>query len=48
MKAVSEGRDPKGVVRDPAKNREIEIPAFEDVLGRKDFEKVTRLYEAAE
>jgi 5,5'-dehydrodivanillate O-demethylase len=48
MKAVAEGRDPKGVVRDPAKNREIEIPAFEDVLGREDFERVTRLYEAAE
>ena len=48
MAAVKEGRDPKGVLRDPAQNRDIEIPAFEDVLTRADFEKVTRLYEAAE
>jgi 5,5'-dehydrodivanillate O-demethylase oxygenase subunit len=46
--AVKAGRDPKGVLRDPAKNREIEIPVFEDVLGREDFERATRLHEAAE
>ena len=48
MAAVKEGRDPKGVLRDPAKNNDIVIPAFEDVLTRSDFERVTRLYEAAE
>ena len=48
MAAVKAGRDPKGIVRDPAKNHDIEIPAFEDVLTRGDFENVTRLHEAAE
>ena len=48
MAAVKAGRDPKGIVRDPAKNHDIEIPAFEDVLTRGDFETVTRLHEAAE
>lgn len=48
MAAVAAGRDPKGVVRDPARNGEIGIPAFEDVLEKAAFEKVTRLYEAAD
>lgn len=46
--AVAAGRDPKGVVRDPAQNGEIGIPAFENVLEKAAFEKVTRLYEAAD
>ncbi len=48
MAEVAAGRDPKGVVRDEAANREIAIPAFEDVLPKAEFEKVTRLYDAAE
>jgi len=48
LAAVEAGRDPKGVVRDPAQNRDIEIPVFEDVLSREDFERATRLHEPAE
>ncbi len=47
MAAVSQGRDPKGVLRQ-ASASEITVPAFEDVLDKSEFEKVTRLYEAAE
>lgn len=48
MAAMKAGRDPKGVVRDPAKNQEIKLEVFEDVLEKDDFERVTRRYEAAE
>lgn len=48
LAAVKAGRDPKGVIRDPAKNREINIEVFEDVLPREEFERVTRRHEAAE
>ena len=48
MAAVKAGRDPKGVIRDAARYNEINIEVFEDVLPREEFERVTRLYEAAE
>jgi len=48
MAAVKAGRDPKGVVRDAAKNHEIKLEVFEDVLGKDEFATVTRRYEAAE
>jgi 5,5'-dehydrodivanillate O-demethylase len=48
LTAIESGRDPKGTVRDATRNRSIEVPVFEDVLGRTEFERATHAHEAAQ
>ena len=46
--AVTNGQDPKGVMRDEARNSMIEIWRSEQILARADFERVVQRNEAAE
>jgi len=48
MVAVAANKDPKGTVRDETMNRVIEVPVFEDVLSKPEFDRTTQAYMAAE
>ena len=48
LKAVASGQDPKGIIRDQARNELIEVQVFEDILSKSEFERATQSYIDAE
>ena len=45
---VQSGGDPKGTLRDATRNRDIEVPAFEEILTKAGFEAKVKIHTAAE